>query len=340
MSRRDRQTIAVLMFDGAPLFETSVPMSVFGSDRTDSGVPLFTVLAVAGDPGPLTTSSGIQLHAPHGLEALKSAATIIVPAWRRPEEQPPEAVLDALRVAHRDGATIVGLCRGAFVLAAAGLLDGRRAATHWRWAPVLAAAHPDIRVDPTVLFVDDGDILTSAGTAAGIDACLHLVRREFGARVANTIARHMVVPPQRSGGQAQYIERPVPESSGDPLEAVMAHAVEHLDDPGLDIDTLATRACMSRRTFDRRFRELTGDSPLQWLLVQRINQAQHLLETTDASIDVIARNVGFTNAVALRPLFRRVVGIAPQTYRTAFQAHSPAGKGHHTRAPDESAATS
>jgi transcriptional regulator GlxA family with amidase domain len=321
MARRDPHTVAVLMFDGAPLFETSVPISVFGNDRSDTGVPPFTVLAVAGDPGPLTTTCGIRLDAPHGLAALESAGTVVVPAWRDPGTPPPEPAVDAVRVAHRDGATIVGLCRGAFVLAAAGLLDGRRVATHWRDAPVLAAAYPQVTVDAAVLFVDDGDVLTSAGTAAGIDACLHLVRRRFGAQAANTIARRMVVPPQRSGGQAQYIEHPVPESAtGDPLQAVLAHAAEHLGDGDLDIGALAARACMSRRSFDRRFRELTGSSPLQWLLTQRIIQAQRLLETTGLSVDTIARKVGFTNAVALRPHFRRVVGVAPQTYRVSFRS--------------------
>jgi transcriptional regulator GlxA family with amidase domain len=323
MSQRDPLTVAVLVFNRAPMFEASVPVSVFGVDRSDMGVPRFTVLAVAADPGPLTTTAGIQIVAPYGLDALETAATIVVPTWRGPAERPPRQALAALKAAHADGATVVGLCLGAFVLAAAGLLDGRRAATHWMYAPALAAAYPAVCVDSSVLFVDHGDILTSAGTAAGIDACLHLVRREFGAQIASTIARRMVVPPQRSGGQAQYIDRPLPEpGTGDPLADVLTYALQHLDDADLDVDALAVRAVMSRRSFDRRFRDLTGTSPLQWLLTQRIMLAERLLETTSLSIDTIARQTGFTNGVALRPHFRRVVGIAPQAYRDAFQTRS------------------
>jgi transcriptional regulator GlxA family with amidase domain len=323
MSRRDPLTIAVLMFDRAPMFETSVPISVFGVDRSDMGVPRFTVLAVAADPGPLTTTAGIQIVAPYGLDALENAATIVVPSWRGPTEQPPKQALAALNAVHADGATVVGLCRGAFVLAAAGLLDGRRAATHWMYGPALAAAYPTVCVDASVLFVDHGDILTSAGTAAGIDACLHLVRREFGAQIANTIARRMVVPPQRSGGQAQYIERPLPEPDiDDPLGDVLTYAVQHLDDADLDVDALAVRAFMSRRSFDRRFRDLTGSSPLQWLLAQRIMHAQRLLETTDLSVDTVARQACFPNGITLRPHFRRMIGVAPQTYRDTFHARS------------------
>ncbi|MDF3299451.1 helix-turn-helix domain-containing protein [Streptomyces tropicalis] len=320
MGEREAQTVAVVMFDGAPMFETSVPVSVFGVDRADMGVPRFTVLPVAGDPGPLTTTAGIRLEATHDLQALDAAATIVVPSWRDPQEHPPHQVLAALRAAHRDGAIIVGLCLGTFVLAAAGLLDGRRAATHWKYAAALAHAYPRISVDASVLFVDEGDILTSAGTAAGIDACLHLVRRTFGAQTANAIARRMVVPPQRTGGQAQYIERPLPDSdTRNPLTAVLAYAMEHLADEDLDVNALASQAFMSRRSFDRRFRELTGSSPLQWLLAQRIMHVQHLLETTNLNVDAIARQGGFTSAVGLRPHFRRVVGVAPQAYRASFQ---------------------
>ncbi|MGK5551380.1 helix-turn-helix domain-containing protein [Actinomadura kijaniata] len=312
---RDPRVFAVLCFDRAPMFETSVPFSVFGGNE-----PRFEVRAVAGDPGPLTSSAGIVLHAPHGLDALDGAGTVVVPSWRLGDGPPPEPVLAALRAAHADGATVVGLCRGAFVLAAAGLLDGRRATTHWRFAPALATAYPRVRVDPAVLFVDEGSIVTSAGTAAGIDACLHLVRREFGAAAAGSIARRMVVPPQRSGGQAQYIERPVPDVGGDdPLAEVLEYAVRNLHDAGLDVDALARRAHLSRRSFDRRFREATGTSPLRWLLAQRVLHAQRLLESTDLPVDAVARRVGFANGVALRPHFRRVVGVAPQPYRDTFR---------------------
>jgi transcriptional regulator GlxA family with amidase domain len=205
------------------------------------------------------------------------------------------------------------------VLAATGLLDGRRAPTHWFHAPVLAARYPKVRVDSSVLFVDDGDLITSAGTAAGIDACLYLVRRGWGARAAAVIARRMVVPPQRSGGQAQYIDHPLPDRyDGDELAEVMTYALEHLDSR-LDVNALAERAHLSRRTFDRRFRALSGISPLQWLLHQRILHAQRLLEDTDLPVDAIARQVGLATAVSLRPHFHRLVGVCPQTYRDTFR---------------------
>jgi transcriptional regulator GlxA family with amidase domain len=316
---RDRATVAVLMFDGAPMFETSVPISVFGVERTEGGSPAFDLLPVAADDGPLASTGGVRFEAPYGLDALDRAGIVIVPSWRDPLETPPEPVLAAVRTAHDDGALVVGLCLGAFVLAAAGLLDGRRATTHWFHAATLAARYPGVRVDPSVLFVDDGDLITSAGTAAGIDACLHVVRRTWGARAASAIARRMVVPPQRSGGQAQYIDHPLPDRhDGDDLSEVMTYALEHLD-ARLDVTTLAERAHLSRRTFDRRFRAVTGVSPLRWLLHQRILHAQRLLEDTDLPIDAIARRVGLATAVSLRPHFHRVLGVSPQAYRDTFR---------------------
>jgi transcriptional regulator GlxA family with amidase domain len=306
------------MFDRAPMFEMSVPISVFGVDRTTEGAPPFTVLPAAGEPGPLTTSGGIQFHAPFGLDALDRAGIVIAPAWRDVRERPPEPALQALRAAHEDGALIVGLCMGAFVLAAAGLLEGRRAATHWFHAPALAAQYPGVTVDPTVLYEDDGDVITSAGTAAGIDACLHVVRKFWGAAAATAIARRMIMPPQRSGGQAQYIDHPVLDvPNGDDLGKAMTYALEHLDE-SLEIDTLALRAHLSRRAFDRRFRAVTGVSPLQWLMHQRILEAQRLLERTALPIDTVARKVGFAGGVSLRPPFRRIVGVSPQDYRSTF----------------------
>ncbi|MFC0435207.1 GlxA family transcriptional regulator [Kutzneria buriramensis] len=316
---RDKATVAVLMFDRAPMFETSVPISVFGVDRTSTGAPAFTLLPVAGEPGPLTTTGGVQVVPPHGLDALDRAGIVVAPSWRNTAERPPEPALRALRAAHEDGALVVGQCMGAFVLAAAGLLDGRRAATHWFHAPALAANYPLVTVDPGVLYEDDGDVITSAGTAAGIDACLHVVRRLWGASAATAIARRMIVAPQRSGGQAQYIDHPILElPDGDRLGAAMVFALEHLDEP-LEVDTLAAHAHLSRRTFDRQFRAVVGISPLQWLLHQRILHAQRMLEQTDLPVDVIARRVGFTAGVSLRPSFRRIVGVSPQDYRNTFQ---------------------
>jgi transcriptional regulator GlxA family with amidase domain len=212
----------------------------------------------------------------------------------------------------------MSFCSGAFVLGYAGLLDGRRAATHWMYAPLLAERHPTVTVDSSVLFVDEGDVLTSAGTAAGIDACLHLVRTAWGARAATAIARRMVVAPQRAGGQAQYIEMALPSGDGALLGSLLADALQHLDG-ALDVSELARRAAMSRRSFDRRFRQVTGTSPQQWWLHQRVLRAQRLLEETDLGIEAIAREVGFGTAVSLRPHFRRIVGISPRAYRDRFR---------------------
>uniref|UniRef100_UPI000A3765C6 GlxA family transcriptional regulator n=1 Tax=Streptomyces viridochromogenes TaxID=1938 RepID=UPI000A3765C6 len=234
--------------------------------------------------------------------------------------------LDALRRAHEEGARIVGLCTGAFVLAAAGLLDGRPATTHWMYAPTLAKRYPSVHVDPRELFVDDGDVLTSAGTAAGIDLCLHIVRTDHGNEAAGALARRLVVPPRRTGGQERYLDRSLPEEIGaDPLAEVVAWALEHLHEQ-FDVETLAARAYMSRRTFDRRFRSLTGSAPLQWLITQRVLQAQRLLETSDYSVDEVAGRCGFRSPVALRGHFRRQLGSSPAAYRAAYRARRPQGE--------------
>ncbi|NYI08297.1 GlxA family transcriptional regulator [Allostreptomyces psammosilenae] len=337
--RRRRETVAVLLFGNGPIFESSIPISVFGIDRRDAGVPRYRLVVCAGEQGPLRTTGGVELTAPHGLEGLARAGTVVVPAWRSPTHSPPAEALDALRKAHDEGARIVGLCTGAFVLAAAGLLDGRPATTHWMYAPTLAKRFPKVRVDPRELFIDDGSVLTSAGTAAGIDLCLHLVRSDHGSEVANSLARRLVVPAQRDGGQAQYIDRSLPEEIGnDPLAEVITWALDHISEQ-FDVEVLAARAYMSRRTFDRRFRTLTGSAPLQWLITQRVMQAQRLLESTEATVDEIAQLCGFRSPVALRGHFRRQLGVSPAAYRTAFrarQAMGPAtgtpGTGHGTGA--------
>lgn len=314
-SGRDLTTVAVLMFNEASMFETSVPMSVFGMNPV--GAPTFTVLAVAGEPGPLASTDGVRFDPPHDLTALDRAGIVVVPHWRSPHDAPPPDALAAVRAAHADGALIMSLCLGAFVVAASGLLDGRRAAVHWFHASTLARRYPAVRADPTVLYIDDGDIVTSAGTAAGMDACLHLVRRFWGVGAATAIARHLVLSPARGGSQAQYVDCPVPAQPGDiDLGRVMAYAVAHLQH--VDIDALAAEASLSRRTFDRRFRAQAGVSPLQWLLHQRILRAQNLLERTDLTVDAIARQVGLATAVSLRPAFRRIVGMSPQAYRQTF----------------------
>ncbi|GAA0906669.1 helix-turn-helix domain-containing protein [Streptomyces thermoalcalitolerans] len=321
--RRRKEIVAVLLFSGGPIFESSIPLSVFGVDRQDAGVPRYRLLVCAGEEGPLRTTGGLELTAPHGLEAISRAGTVVVPAWRSITSPPPEESLNALRQAHEEGARIVGLCTGAFVLAAAGLLDGRPATTHWMYAPTLAKRYPSVHVDPRELFVDDGDVLTSAGTAAGIDLCLHIVRSDHGSEAAGALARRLVVPPRRSGGQERYLDRSLPEEIGaDPLAEVVAWALEHLHEQ-FDVETLAARAYMSRRTFDRRFRSLTGSAPLQWLITQRVLQAQRLLETSDYSVDEVASRCGFRSPVALRGHFRRQLGSSPAAYRAAYRARRP-----------------
>lgn len=322
--RRRRETVAVLIFGGAPIFESSIPLSVFGVDRQDAGVPRYRLLVCAGEDGPLATTGGLTLTAPFGLEALARAGTIVVPAWRSISQPPPPEAIAALRKAHQEGARIIGLCTGAFVLAAAGLLDGRPATTHWMYAPTLAKRYPKVHVDPRELFVDDGDVLTSAGTAAGIDLCLHVVRSDHGAEAANALARRLVVPSRRSGGgQAQYIDQSLPEEIGnDPLAEVVTWALENLNQQ-FDVEVLAARAYMSRRTFDRRFRTLTGSAPLQWLITQRVLQAQRLLEASELSVDDVARRCGFRSPVALRGHFRRQLGVSPAAYRTSYRARRP-----------------
>ncbi|MGI5426048.1 helix-turn-helix domain-containing protein [Streptomyces sp. CA-179760] len=321
--RRRKEIVAVLLFSGGPIFESSIPLSVFGIDRQDAGVPRYRLLVCGGEDGPLRTTGGLELSTPHGLEAISRAGTVVVPAWRSITSPPPDEALDALRRAHEEGARIVGLCTGAFVLAAAGLLDGRPATTHWMYAPTLAKRYPSVHVDPRELFVDDGDVLTSAGTAAGIDLCLHIVRTDHGNEAAGALARRLVVPPRRAGGQERYLDRSLPEEIGaDPLAEVVAWALEHLHEQ-FDVETLAARAYMSRRTFDRRFRSLTGSAPLQWLITQRVLQAQRLLETSDYSVDEVAGRCGFRSPVALRGHFRRQLGSSPAAYRAAYRARRP-----------------
>ncbi|MCX2971140.1 MULTISPECIES: helix-turn-helix domain-containing protein [Streptomyces] len=326
-ARRRREIVAVLLFGGGPIFESSIPLSVFGVDRQDAGVPRYRLLVCAGEEGPLRTTGGLELTAPHGLDAIARAGTVVVPAWRSITQPPPAAALEALRRAHQEGARVMGLCTGAFVLAAAGLLDGRPATTHWMYAPTLAKRYPAVHVDPRELFVDDGDILTSAGTAAGIDLCLHVVRSDHGAEAAGALARRLVVPPRRGNaadvGQLHRLDRSLPEEIGtDPLAEVVAWALEHLHEQ-FDVEALAARAYMSRRTFDRRFRALTGSAPLQWLITQRVLQAQRLLETSEYSVDEVAARCGFRSPVALRGHFRRQLGASPATYRAAYRARRP-----------------
>ncbi len=315
--------VVALVADGAAAFELGVVCEVFGLDRSADGLPRYDFALAALQPGPIRTSSGFSMLIEHGLERAATADLVAVPAWHDPSTRPPEPMLDAIRAAVARGAKVLSVCSGAFVLAAAGVLDGRRAATHWKYASLLAEMYPAIDVDPDVLYVDDGPTLTSAGTAAGIDACLHLVRTTEGARVANALARRMVVPPHREGGQAQYVETPVPaqrSGNADLLEVLDWVRLRLADPPS--VEEMASRARMSPRTFARRFRDTTGATPHAWVVQQRVQRAQELLEDSDLSIEQIARECGFAGGAGLREHFVRLRGVSPQSYRRTFAART------------------
>jgi len=313
-----KQRVAVVAFDGIRPFHLSVPCAVFG-ETSDGAAPPFELRVCAAEPGELRSQAGFGIVAKHSLRALTWADIVVVPSWRDPHEAPPAPLLAALRRAHARGALIVGLCVGAFVLAEAGLLDGRRATTHWRWAAHFAQHYPQVRLDPDVLYIDEGDVLTSAGTAAGIDCCLHVLRQRLGAEAANRMARTLVVPPHRQGNQAQYIEQPVLATSRDtPLTKALDWAARHLD-AAHSLDSLAARAAMSRRSFTRHFRQHTGTTVGQWLLAQRLALAQRLLETTAQPIERIAERAGFGTALSMRQHFGAALHTTPSLYRREFR---------------------
>ncbi|WP_042881375.1 helix-turn-helix domain-containing protein [Cupriavidus necator] len=316
--------IAVVAFDGMTPFHLSVPCLVFGGNLSDPGVSTFEVMVCAADEVPLRTSAGFTIDTPYDLAALKSANLVIMPSWHDDCREAPTALLDALRQAHRRGARVVGLCLGAFPLAQAGLLDGRTATTHWECVATLAERYPKVSVDPDVLYVDQGDVLTSAGVAAGIDCCLHLLRQISGAEVANHRAKRLLVAPHRQGGQAQFIERPLPVTNSDGrLSQVLEWVTQHLEQAHT-IESLAERAAMSRRNFTRHFRQTTGTSFKQWILSQRLARAQAMLEASDASIELVAQDAGFGTALSLRQHFRAALRISPSAYRRQFRQSSSA----------------
>jgi transcriptional regulator GlxA family with amidase domain len=325
---RPAHRVATLVGPKVAMFELSVACEVFGLDRPELADPWYEHRVVAAAPGPHTSPEGVSIHTPYGLDELERADTVIVPARSFPGD-PPEELLAALRAAHARGARLLSVCTGAFVLAAAGLLDGRRATTHWMWAAELAERYPRVEVDPKVLYVDGGDILTSAGTAAGIDLMLHVVRLDHGAEVANAVARRMVVPPHRDGGQAQFVDLPMPDPDDSPLGGVLGWMLEHVGEE-LTVEQLARQARTSPRTFARQFRAVTGTTPHQWLLSQRILLAQRLLETTDEPVERVAERAGFGSAAGLRQHFTRAVSASPLAYRRTFRAaavpiEAPAG---------------
>ncbi|MFJ8432339.1 helix-turn-helix domain-containing protein [Kitasatospora sp. NPDC094019] len=307
--------VAVVMEEVHP-FELGVACEVFGLDRTGDGLPGYDFAIAGARPGPHRTHAGFTIDVPHGPERLATADLVVVTATTISREYP-EPLLEALRAAHARGARVLSICSGAFVLGAAGLLDGRRSTTHWRYSAELAARYPRTTVEPDVLYVDDDPVITSAGTAAGIDACLHLVRRLQGAEVARGIARRMVVAPHREGGQAQFVCRPLPEGDGDSLAPLLDWMRHHLDEEST-VEQLAARVHMSPRTFARRFHQETGTTPHRWLTGQRLLFAQRLLESTSEPVDAIAARCGFGNAATLRHHFGRRLGTTPLAYRRCF----------------------
>ena len=342
--------VAVVALDRIEAFELGVVCEVFGLDRSDDGLPVYDFAVVAGEPGPIRCNAGFTINTPYDLDRLEEADLIAVPAvsdrrlgdpQRIPGLSPhpippdrflpemmargpaetgrfPEVLLDALRRAVDRGAWVLSVCSGVFILGEAGLLDGRRCTTHWRHATELSRRYPRAIIDPHVLYVDEEPVITSAGTGAGIDACLHLVRKVQGSRVANGIARRMVVPPHRDGGQAQYINRPLGESSNGSLAPVLDWMAASLGQP-LSVADLAARAHMSPRTFARKFTQETGTTPLRWLTSQRVLLAQQLLEDTEETVDAIAEHAGFGNAAALRHHFRAWRDTTPDAYRRLFR---------------------
>ncbi|HWM35331.1 MAG TPA: helix-turn-helix domain-containing protein [Pseudolysinimonas sp.] len=311
--------VVCLALPGTAPFEFGVICEVFGIDREDSGGPTFDFAIATAEPGPVEMSLGFTMTIDNDLSVAADADLIAVPAHHRGRVD--ERYLDVVRAAEARGAWVLSVCSGAFVLAQAGVLDGRRSTTHWMWTDQLAERYPGTDVDPDVLFVEDRKVVTSAGTAAGIDAALHIVRQELGVAATNIIARRMVVPPQRDGGQSQYIEQPVPECRSDSFALVTEWMLENLDQD-LTIEVLARRALMSTRTFARRFRAETGTTPAAWLNRQRILRAQQLLEQTDEGLEQIAQIAGFGTAAVMRHHFLKVLQTTPTNYRRTFGARA------------------
>lgn len=309
-----RHLVVAVAYDDLCLFEFGAVVEIFGVPRPEMGPDWYRFAVAAGEPGQLHALGGVNIVSDGGLELLERADTIIVTGWRNVLEDPPAALVEALRAAHLRGARLVSMCSGAFVLAAAGVLSGRSATTHWLHTDRLKQKYPDIRVNADVIYIDDEDVLTSA---AGIDVCLHIVRRDFGPKAANMIARNLVVPPHREGGQAQYVERAVaPAREGERLGSLFDRMRKRLHEPQ-SVSRLATAVGMSRRTFLRRFKAATGSTPAAWLLGERLVEARSLLETTRRSIDEVASACGLGTADNLRHHFRRRFGISPASYRAS-----------------------
>lgn len=314
-----RHTVSVLAFDGMTPFELGAVVEVFGLPRPELDVPWYDLRVCAYSPGPMRVVGGFTMTAEHGLDAFAAADTVMVVAVPDVRRDPPPEVVAALRAAHARGARVVSICSGAFALAAAGLLDGREATTHWQFADLLRRRHPRVRVTPDVLYVDGDDVLTGAGSAAGLDLCLHLVRKDHGARIANMVARRLVVPPHREGGQAQFVEAAVhPPAEDDPVARAMAWALAHLAEP-VTVAGMARVACLAPRTFVRHFGRRTGTSPLRWVIGQRVLAALPLLEEGTAPIEEIGAAVGFESPATFRHHFVRAMKTSPSAYRRTFR---------------------
>ncbi|MEU7336348.1 helix-turn-helix domain-containing protein [Streptomyces sp. NPDC007074] len=309
------ERVVVLALDGVYPFELGIPSRILGAadDR-------YEVLTCTVDGGPVRSNADFSITVEHGPEVLRTADTVVIPAITPSSvtEELPDEVAAALALI-RPGTRLVSICTGAFVLAAAGLLEGRRATTHWQLADEFRRAYPGVDLDPDVLFVDDGTVLTSAGAASGVDICLHILRKDHGSELANSVARRCVVPPWRDGGQAQYIERPVPDPVATSTAATRVWALARLGDP-LTLADLAGHARMSLRTFARRFHDEVGLSPGRWLIQQRVTRARHLLESSELSVDQIAGEVGFATGTSLRQHLHAAIGVSPQAYRRTFHA--------------------
>lgn len=313
----DTHLVAAVVYDHLGIFEFGCITEIFSLKRPELGVPWYRFIVCAAESGNLRASGGVHIEAPHSLEALGRADTIIIPGWRDPDEAPPPALLDALRAAHTRGARICSICSGAFVLAWAGLLDGKPATTHWRLTKKLRERFPTIEVKPDVLYVDNQQVMTSAGSAAGLDMMLYLVSKDYGHRIANLVAQRLIVPPHREGGQAQFISRPVLSDELGRLGKLIDWARNCLDRPHT-LQSLAQRAAMSQRTLQRQFREATGLSPYEWLLRERISLAKQLLENARTPIATICSSTGFASEESFRYHFRRIAGISPTAYRRNF----------------------
>ncbi|WP_327590184.1 DJ-1/PfpI family protein [Nonomuraea sp. NBC_00507] len=310
--------IAVVVLNHFAPLDLGVPGQVFWSAETPEGEKLYEVVTCSEGRQPVRCSAGYSVLPDHGLDVLDTADTVLVPGIHAGRAMKDGTISDTLYAALQGRPRTMSICTGSFVLAAAGLLDGRPATTHWREAARFAALFPEVKLDADVLFVDDGDVLTSAGVAAGMDLCLHVIRRDHGSEVANRAARRCVMPPWREGGQAQYVERPLPYEAAGGTAATRAWMLAHLETP-VDLSALAEHARMSVRTFTRRFREETGVSPAKWLTGQRVQHARHLLETTDLGVEEVARRAGFGTAVSLRQHLHAAVGVAPLAYRHTFR---------------------